>query len=108
VIGISSFNRENYSAPVSMASFKESGAIEYSSDVLIGMQYNGYDYQEGETDGARIKRLRSINKAMEQAARDCCSQDIQVKILKNRNGIKGSLLFDFFPSFNYFRGKIEG
>ena len=29
-------NRENYYQPVSMASFKESGAIEYSSDVLIG------------------------------------------------------------------------
>ena len=37
VIGISSFNRENYKTPVSMASFKESGAIEYSCDILIGM-----------------------------------------------------------------------
>ena len=108
VLGISSFNRENYTAPVSMSSFKESGAIEYSSDVLIGMQYNGYDYQEGETDGARIKRLRGINKAMEQAARECSSQDIQVKILKNRNGVRGNLLFDFYPSFNFFRAKIEG
>ena len=107
VIGISSFNRESYSAPVSMASFKESGAIEYSSDVLIGMQYKGYDYQEGETDGARMKRLREINRAMEQAARECSSQDIQVKILKNRNGVKGGLSFDFFPAFNYFRAKID-
>ena len=28
IIGISSFNRDNYTAPVNMASFKESGAIE--------------------------------------------------------------------------------
>ena len=41
VIVISSFNRENYSSKVSMQAFKESGAIEYSSDVLIGLQLMG-------------------------------------------------------------------
>ena len=41
IIGISSFNRDNYTTKVSMASFKESGAIEYSSDVLIGLQLKG-------------------------------------------------------------------
>lgn len=41
VIGISSFNRQNYEEAVSMKSFKESGAIEYSSDVLIGLQLEG-------------------------------------------------------------------
>lgn len=103
MLGISSFNRESYSAPVSMASFKESGAIEYSSDVLIGLQYNGYDYQEGETEPARQKRLRDVVKKMEQAARNLSSQEIQLKILKNRNGVKGSLLFDFYPAFNFFK-----
>ena len=106
ILGISSFNRENYSAPVSMASFKESGAIEYSSDVLIGLQYNGWDYRDNEADSVRLKRLRELRKSMEQAGRNFGSQDIQVKILKNRNGIKGSLLFDFFPAFNYFRPQI--
>lgn len=38
-------------AAVNMAAFKESGAIEYSSDVLMGLQYEGMDYSEGETDG---------------------------------------------------------
>jgi replicative DNA helicase len=38
IIGISSFNRASYKEDVSMSSFKESGAIEYSSDVLIGLQ----------------------------------------------------------------------
>ena len=102
ILGISSFNRENYSNPVSMASFKESGAIEYSSDVLIGLQYNGWDYQEGEKEPARLARLRGIRERMDQAARDCDSQEIQLKVLKNRNGIRKSLLFDFYPAFNYF------
>jgi len=105
VLGVSSFNRESYTAPVSMASFKESGAIEYSSDVLIGLQYDGWDYREGEADSARVRRLRELRKSMEQSARFCSAQDIQLKILKNRNGLKGDLLFDFFPAFNYFRQK---
>ena len=50
IIGISSFNRDNYTQPVNLSSFKESGAIEYSSDVLIGLQFNGMDYEEDETE----------------------------------------------------------
>lgn len=46
VIAISSFNRDNYSAPVNTAAFKESGAVEYSADVLIGLQYHGMERQE--------------------------------------------------------------
>lgn len=102
VIGISSFNRENYTAPVNLASFKESGAIEYSSDVLIGLQYEGMDYQEGETDKARDKRIRTLIKEAEQTGRNGEAQRIEVKILKHRNGSKGSSLLLFYPKFNYF------
>ena len=38
VIAISSFNRDSYSSYVTMSSFKESGAIEYGSDVLLALQ----------------------------------------------------------------------
>ena len=38
VIALSSFNRDNYSAPVSFESFKETGEIEYSADVMWGLQ----------------------------------------------------------------------
>lgn len=41
VIGISSFNRAGYKDAVTMEAFKESGAIEYSSDILIGLQLKG-------------------------------------------------------------------
>ena len=105
VIGISSFNRESYSAPVSMASFKESGSIEYSSDILLGLQYNGWDYldnEKGEKDTTRGQRIRDIKKRNEEAARNLRSQEIQIKILKNRNGKRGSVILNFFPAFNYF------
>ena len=107
VIGISSFNRENYKTPVSMASFKESGAIEYSSDVLIGLQYFGWDYQEKEKEGDRLLRLHLLSEEMSEAASKGEPQRIQLKILKNRNGQRGSVLFNFYPMFNYFEGDIE-
>lgn len=103
IIGISSFNRDNYNEPVNLASFKESGAIEYSSDVLIGLQYAGMDYQEGETDAARRKRVRELYKDVQSNARDGKPIQIELKVLKNRNGEKGTTLFEFYPRFNYFK-----
>jgi len=103
ILGISSFNRENYSAPVRMASFKESGAIEYSSDVLIGLQYDGWDYKEGEKDNDRLARLVAIRKKIRELGKNGSAQPIQAKILKNRNGVQDELFFNFFPRFNYFR-----
>ena len=104
VFGISSFNRENYKNPVSMASFKESGAIEYTSDVLIGLQYKGWDFVKGETEPARLARLEEIRENMRHLAKSGSSQPIQAKILKNRNGNKGDLFFEYYPRFNLFRG----
>lgn len=103
VIGISSFNRENYKTPVSMASFKESGAIEYSSDVLLGAQYDGWDYQDKEKESDRLYRLNHIREEMDRRAKNGEPLKIQLKILKNRNGSRGSVFFEFFPRFNYFR-----
>lgn len=108
ILAISSFNRDNYTAPVNLASFKESGAIEYSSDVLIGLQHEGMDYMDGgETDGARQKRIRHLLKEAEKRGRRGKPQSIQVKVLKNRNGGRGEALLDFFPMFNYFQEKEE-
>ena len=107
VLGISSFNRENYTAPVNLAAFKESGAIEYSSDVLIGLQYEGMDYREGESDKERQKRIRELEKETQEQAREGNPQSIQVKVLKNRNGSKGSTVLKFYPMFNYFTDNAD-
>lgn len=46
IIDISSLNRANYGGNITMESFKESGSIEYTSDILMGLKYtqnNGND-----------------------------------------------------------------
>lgn len=87
VIGISSFNRENYSSVVNMSAFKESGAIEYSSDVLIGLQLNGAGDKGFNVDEAKAKNPR----------------EVELKILKNRNGATGNTIkYEYYPMFNYF------
>ena len=103
IVSISSFNRENYTAPVNLTSFKESGAIEYSSDVLIGLQYQGMDYCDGETDKARDKRIRELISEQSYKGQSGETQKIQIKVLKNRNGHKGNMTIDFYPKFNYFK-----
>ena len=87
VIVISSFNRENYSVRVSMQAFKESGAIEYSTDVLIGLQLRGVGNKNFDIDQAKSKNPR----------------EVEAVILKNRNGRTGGRIgFDFYAMFNYF------
>ena len=87
VLGISSFNRANYSVAVTMEAFKESGAIEYSSDVLIGLQLRGAGEKDFDANEAKKKSPR----------------EIELVILKNRNGRTGDKLgYRYYPLFNYF------
>ena len=93
IIGISSFNRDNYTTKVSMASFKESGAIEYSSDVLIGLQLKGQGDKDFDVDQAKARSNTPDN-----------FRDIELVILKNRNGkTGGKVYFRYYAWFNYFK-----
>lgn len=88
VLCISSFNRENYKSKVGMQSFKESGGIEYSSDVLLGMQLEGVGTSEFDVDKAKDKNPR----------------EVELVVLKNRNGKSGNKVgFNYYPMFNYFK-----
>ncbi len=87
VIAISSFNRASYKEEVTMEAFKESGAIEYSSDVLIGLQLEGAGKNDFDVDEAKKKDPR----------------EIELKILKNRRGRTGDKIsMHYMPKFNYF------
>ena len=116
IFAISSFNRENYTSPVNIASFKESGAIEYTSDVLMALQFKGMDYlkkedgkyEEEKSRTARIIQLR--NEQEKNAEIPGKAQELQLKILKNRNGRKGGVDLEFHPMFNCFevpKKKVE-
>lgn len=88
VIGISSFNRANYRMEVTMEAFKESGAIEYSSDVLIGLQLKGAGAKDFNATDAKKKNPR----------------EVELVVLKNRNGRTGDKIgFSYYPLFNYFK-----
>lgn len=90
VIVISSFNRENYKNRVTMAAFKESGGIEFCSDVLIGLQLEGVDEKDFDVDAAKQQNPRKV----------------EAVILKNRNGPTGDRVhFSFYAKYNYFEEK---
>lgn len=84
VFVISSLNRSSYSGSVSLESFKESGAIEYGSDVLLGLQPQGMAdaleniKAEQSRDQDAKKRMRQFKQATDRHA--------EIVILKHRNG----------------------
>lgn len=94
ILAISSFNRENYKNAVGMQAFKESGAIEYSSDVLIGLQLEGAGQDDFDATAAKRQTPRHI----------------ELVVLKNRNGRVGDKIrYDYYAMFNFFNeiGTVE-
>ena len=77
-IVISSFNRTNYVHSVSFESFKESGNIEYTADVVWTLQLNILNYVNASNISDARKR---IDEAKKQQPRQ-----IILKCLKNRHG----------------------
>lgn len=89
VICISSLNRASYGGEIAMSSFKESGAIEYSADVLIGLQLGKGKNMEDDPEGLKRKMANDRN--------------VEAVILKNRNGrVGGTVLFVYRTLFNCF------
>lgn len=112
VIAISAFNRDSYLQTVTTSSFKESSGIEYSSDVLLGMQYINMEYKKHwfrDKNGKARKvfeskqdhelRVRELFDKMDKSD----VRPLELKVLKSRNGKKGSIFLDFVAPYNYFR-----
>ena len=87
-IVISSFNRTNYSQSVAFESFKESGNIEYTADVVWGLQLNVMNktFNRDEIDKAKKQQPRQIH----------------LKCLKNRQGTNYDCFFNYFSAHDYF------
>ena len=96
VIAVSSFNRDNYANEVNMAAFKESGAIEYGSDVLLALQPQGM--KPGSTANDQKHNIALVKKC--KASRE---RSVEAVILKNRNGKTGGKVgFIYYALFNCF------
>lgn len=87
IIEISSLNRTNYSGSITMESFKESGSIEYTSDILMGLEYVNNGAIEREYEAKRNPRK------------------ITLSVIKNRYGALGKVNFDFYTTYHTFTEK---
>lgn len=98
IIVISSLNRANYMTPFAFESLKESGGIEYTSDVVWGLQLACLDEDLFDKDSGIAKKRERINAAKEENPRK-----IKFVCLKNRYGISHyECNFIYYPEFDLF------
>jgi len=83
---VSSLNRDGYTKPIDLEAFKESGGIEYTADVVLGLQLDVKDF-----------KAEAINKAKNSDPRP-----IKLVCLKNRYGACFECLFNYKPKFDLF------
>lgn len=96
VIVISSLNRGNYLKPVDFESFKESGGIEYTADVVLGLQLEVLTRADFPKDDTEQRELVRTEKA-------ATPRRLRLTCLKNRNGSSGWLQgFDYYPATDTF------
>lgn len=93
IIALSSFNRDNYSAPVSFESFKETGEIEYSADVMWGLQL----YCVNRATGKIFDDRQAFSDAKKQQPRE-----MQLRCVKNREGNVYDCFFHYFSAVDTF------
>ena len=100
IILISAFNRNSYNGVADNSSFKESGAIEYTGDCMITMEYNA-EWKSGQGKDNENKQILK-----EQQRKD--PRHIILTFQKNRgNRTGGTILYDYYPQYNYFMEKAD-
>ena len=90
-----------------MLAFKESGAIEYSSDVLIGLQFAA----QGKADEANkglSERSAGYERVDIDEEKNKEPREIELKILKQRDGqATGSIQFNYHSRFNHYEETFD-
>ena len=99
VLVISSLNRANYLTPIDFSSFKESGGIEYTADVIWGLQLSVMNNELFDKD-SKLKLKRD----MVREAKIANPREIELVCLKNRYGISSyTCRFKYYAKYDYFR-----
>ena len=103
MLAISSFNRDSYSSPVTESAYKESGTVEYSADVLMGLQPQGM--QKGSGPSVKAANLQCC----EDCKRSPDVRHIELKVLKTRLAPPlNEAKLEYRPGFNLFREDNSG
>ena len=99
MIIISSVNRANYMQPIDFESLKESGSIEFTADVIWGLQLQCLN-DELFTQEKKTKEKR--DKVKQAKAEN--PRKIELCCLKNRYGIANySCFFEYYPANDLFK-----
>ena len=99
VIVISSLNRNNYLSPIDFESFKESGGIEYTSDVVWGLQLQAMNNDIFNKEKSLKEKRELVRTAKAENPRK-----IEFVCLKNRYGRSSFKIgFIYYPEFDYFK-----
>lgn len=88
ILLISALNRGSYDRGPTLSSFKESGSIEYSADVILGMQYQGNDDAKFSQEAAKAQNPRQLELTL-------------LKMRYGQDGVRIPLLF--YSENSYFQ-----
>lgn len=100
IIMISSLSRDNYTVPLNLAAFKESGNIEYGADIVLGLQFEAihYDPFTSNEKGAMPAKWAKLAEEKHRNPRK-----VEVALIKRRDEKgEGRVLFDYDPRHNHF------
>lgn len=95
IIGVSSFNRANYYNRLSMEAYKESGAIEYTADVVLGIEPRGM--KEAKSD-----KETAANRQLVEDCKNSVIRELEIAVLKNRHGRTGRAGIRYNAMYNTF------
>lgn len=105
VFVISSVNRTNYLVPVDFESFKESGGIEFTADVVMGLQLSCMNEELFTKEKEFVKKRSRVREAKAEIPRK-----VDLVYLKTRYGNPDVVAhFNYYPRFDLFEEtSIEG
>ena len=83
IIVISSLNRDNYTTPLNLAAFKESGNIEFGADFLFGLQFSCIHEPDFVTNSEK-KKAALLERLAEEKQKPI--REVEITILKQRGG----------------------
>jgi replicative DNA helicase len=102
VFAISSFNRGNYMSPIDFESFKESGGIEYTADLILGLQLEVIHDEVFNSQNKVSQKREKIKGAMQEMPRQ-----MELVCLKNRNGnARFTCSYSYWAKYDYFEENV--